>query len=1381
MIDSSETHVPITQIPISFRTTPHTHSKTHNVTAVLDTGANMAACGAEFALRYKHLRKPQRSEMSVMTGNGPLLCKYYIPIYIQHGDRQVFVRLYELASLPYDVLLGRSEMATLGYEIKKCDRAPDFVHKPSMESLEDTVQDDDYAHRISYPLEAQDEIDWDKIEIDPKLRNKIEPILKKYSDTIALHEFDVGCIKGAEFPIDLKDEDMDPIVLSEYHHSREILDEGTRQIKLLCKHGFMQKSQSPWRAPALAVKKKTGDIRLVFDWRKLNQHIPFLPYPIPNIQQLIEKFEGKKYVTSLDAKSGYWHIPMREKDIPKTAFVWDGQLYEWLVMPMGLNNAPSYFQMTMDAIFEDLDYVLVYLDDVCILSDTAEQHEEHLKEVFQRLVQYNIKLRIDKCAFGMPDTVYLGFRVNHLGSYVTKKYLEKVLSVPRPRSKKGVQRFLGLVNYLHRFIPNLHLKQENLVKLTHKNVDFEWTEVHNKEFELLKQWVKQQTFLRHPDYTKQFYVVTDASNAGIGGMLAQMDDKKRLRPVAFGSKKFNETQQKWHVSEQEIYAVIYFVEKWRHVLWDRHFVVYTDHKNLADLFNKGANFRTGKLYRWAIRLLGMHFTASYLPGSQNVFADYLSRDENGLEEDNERREKAKAGIDIKRDYEMHCTRMVVNNHLFPIINEDDLEIVQDMAQSDIKINYDQPQLITKADRSPKKIKNNTRKKAEHEVLKKQIDSREVIDTEPYTNARFPNLPFRPKSVRIAKKKKQAAWKKRKQIIQHTNNQINSDSNLTIVPVDYVKKGGNPVQLFEKIALPRRERVDRERNSRKIQEQRLDELREKIKKENIKRIEDSNTDNLVRNPILLQPEQTSIPDLYDIANLRTKKVYEKQIRDPICYAIHTFLTDNNQTFLNDLPHTILRYVHSGRYTIGQTGLLLFKCAHKEIERDNKNPYKVVIPSALRQSVLHWGHDVMHHGGRRMKSRILQHFWWPKMNNDILRFARCCTACMKRKRSRSFKGTGKMKLFSALRPFEQISVDIVGPMPITNEGYRYIVTMIDKFSRLCMLVPVMDIKTMSVVHAIDQWYAFYGAPEAILSDNGSQFTSAIYRNFAKEHNVKLKFTTAYHPECNGQIERLHRWIKERLALIAYDTGKNFMNHDDWVKYLHVIMHAYNTTSNQMTSYAPTEIIFGRNLKLPIDHALAVPTDRVRSPAEFIEYMANRRRIIVGNANAVQEQYDAIRKRQHDKKRKKAHHSLKVGDYVYYDVAQRYVGNVKKLSENYIGPWEIVEIFNDGQNFRLIDCSDGNHRITTHRNKLKFFKTSETLLMNAPTTNLRNYWIAFYERAMETGREILNLVQENAPMEIPLEEIRYQSQRQNQFRKSLLWHRICRDEGIRGYELK
>ncbi len=191
--------------------------------------------------------------------------------------------------------------------------------------------------------------------------------------------------------------------------------------------------------------------------------------------------------------------------------------------------------------------------------------------------------------------------------------------------------------------------------------------------------------------------------------------------------------------------------------------------------------------------------------------------------------------------------------------------------------------------------------------------------------------------------------------------------------------------------------------------------------------------------------------------------------------------------------------------------------------------------------------MHHGSNKITKTIRNNLgmWWPSMDRQIRKHCRCCHTCQVVKGGKKWsKRVGKMQLFPATRPFEQISTDLVGPLPKTPDVYRHLLTIQDKFTRFCMIVPVKRIRVEDVVYRLENWFCLFGPPTSILSDNEPQFTSSIYKHFMSEHGTKIKFTTAYHPQCNGQIERLHRWIKERLNLIGCDKDMSFFDgNEEW----------------------------------------------------------------------------------------------------------------------------------------------------------------------------------------------------------------------------------------------
>ena len=192
-------------------------------------------------------------------------------------------------------------------------------------------------------------------------------------------------------------------------------------------------------------------------------------------------------------------------------------VYEWCRMSFGFCNAPAMFQRVMDQIFEGLDYVVIYLDDIIVCSKNEKEHIQHLKEVFRRLEEFNIKLRLEKCRFFQNEIKYLGIIVNEHGISCDPKYVDQILQLKKPSNVKEVERFIGMVTWLGRFIPNLSKLTAKINELKGKKV-FEWTEEHDRHFEAIQRAVSNTKLLRHPDLSKKFYVQTDASDYACGAV-----------------------------------------------------------------------------------------------------------------------------------------------------------------------------------------------------------------------------------------------------------------------------------------------------------------------------------------------------------------------------------------------------------------------------------------------------------------------------------------------------------------------------------------------------------------------------------------------------------------------------------------------------------------------------------------------------------------------------------------------------------------------------------------------------------------------------------------------------------------------------------------------
>lgn len=236
------------------------------------------------------------------------------------------------------------------------------------------------------------------------------------------------------------------------------------------KDGIISKSTSIYISPAFLILKKNGDLRMVVDYRKINEATVKINYPLPSIHYYLTQLEGGVIFSQIDLKNGYYQIKIKDGDRYKTAFNILGQIYQFNRMPFGLCNAPRTFQRAMNDILSDLDYVKVFLDDILIHSKSTQEHEAHLREVIERLHQNNIGINMEKFSFGKKQVQYLGHIILKDG---IKANIEKMqqFTIPEIKSKKDIQKLTGLINWFRPFIKDLSTRLGPVYdKLSEENI-----------------------------------------------------------------------------------------------------------------------------------------------------------------------------------------------------------------------------------------------------------------------------------------------------------------------------------------------------------------------------------------------------------------------------------------------------------------------------------------------------------------------------------------------------------------------------------------------------------------------------------------------------------------------------------------------------------------------------------------------------------------------------------------------------------------------------------------------------------------------------------------------------------------------------------------------
>ena len=440
-------------------------------------------------------------------------------------------------------------------------------------------------------------------------------------------------------------EGQGPIRLRPYRIHQKDKSELDSILQELLVNKLIRPSVSPWAAPVVLVKKKSGGIRLCMDYRKLNNITKKDSFPLPRIDDVLDLLHGQKYFTTLDLASGYWQIEMDDSSKEKTAFIVDNNLYEWNRLSFGLTNAPGTFQRLMNYVLRSVigKICLVYLDDIIVFSESKKEHLTNLGCIFDLLKEADLKLGLSKCKFMCQSVQYLGHVISANGITPDPGKIELLKNFKRPTTVVEIQSFLGLASYYRRFIKNFADIAHPLIELTKKKKDkgnhnsqakkpitkqvagtdiFTWGNAEQTSFEKLRECLITPPIVAFPDFDKEFLIFTDASNYGIGAVLSQIQGEKEV-VIAYSSRHLNTAERNYSAIEREALAIVYGVKRYRHYLQDEKFEIISDHRPLQWL--ESHKDEKSRLGRWAIELSAVKYKIRYKPGKEHANADFLSR------------------------------------------------------------------------------------------------------------------------------------------------------------------------------------------------------------------------------------------------------------------------------------------------------------------------------------------------------------------------------------------------------------------------------------------------------------------------------------------------------------------------------------------------------------------------------------------------------------------------------------------------------------------------------------------------------------------------------------------------------------------------------------
>lgn len=575
--------------------------------ALLDSGANHSVIGKSgYGIIDKFKLKIDKFENKyVTTADGSkqvIVGQVDIPVCINSECR--VVNFYVVPSLNHSVILGSSFCRQFSVNIDYKTETWDIQN--CMCTIENFV-----------PVENKTDLETHKNEID-KIKQSFQEIASTDSHLGRTHKLIHSIDTGDAKPFKQKQYLMSPYMLN---HLNQELD---KMLKLK----VIEPSHGAWSSPVLLVKKANGEYRFCFDGRVLNSVTVPDRYPLPHIERILGMLRDAHFISSIDLRAAFWQIPLDEASKEKTGFTVPGRgMFRFTVTPFGLCNSAQTQQRLMDAVFgpELEPNIFCYLDDIIVVSKTFEEHVCLLETVKKRLKDANLRVNIEKCEFFKNSLRYLGYIVDGDGLRTDPDKVSAMVNYPRPKTATEMKRFVGMCSWYRRFVPHFSTLMSpinDLLKQKKKKQELEWNAAAEEAFIKIKQALVSAPVLRCADFEKPFTVQCDASDTGLGGVLTQEINGEEV-VIAFCSRAMSKAERNYCITQRELLALLFCIEKFRPYIEGTHFKVITDHYSLLWL-NK-LKEPTGKLARWSLKLQQYTFELIHRKGKFNVVPDALSR------------------------------------------------------------------------------------------------------------------------------------------------------------------------------------------------------------------------------------------------------------------------------------------------------------------------------------------------------------------------------------------------------------------------------------------------------------------------------------------------------------------------------------------------------------------------------------------------------------------------------------------------------------------------------------------------------------------------------------------------------------------------------------
>jgi hypothetical protein len=1145
---------------------------------------------------------------------------------------------------------------------------------------------------------------------DPELAALCKKVLSEFKDVFP-DKLPAGLPpgRGHELTIELRPNSKPPNRQPPRQNQKHAVFEA-KWLKDMLANGHIQPSQSEYAAPHFYVSKAdtatSGEYRAVTDFRLLNAQTVKNKYPLPRADQLFDKMAKAKYFSKIDLRTGFYQILIGLADRHKTAFVTSQGLFEYNVLPMGLCNSPGVFMALMNDTFREyLDkFVLVFLDDIIVYSDTLEEHERHLRAALQKLREKRLYAKLSKSTLCRTEVEFLGHYVGRDGLRVMEDKIEAVSRWPVPTSMRELRAFLGLSGYYRRFVRGFSEIALPLTELTRNATHqrLQWGARQQVAFVRLKGALQSTPVLALPDTSLPYVVNCDASGYAVGAVL-QQDRGEGLQPIAFLSHKMSGAETRYPVHEQELLAIITALQDWRHYLSGtaEPIRIRTDHKSLIHFQTQP--MLSGRQTRWLETLADFDYVIEYVKGEDNGVADALSR-RSDLNESGAPDERPPVFIDMKKTFELNA--IMVRSERLPLIDEiNSVRAAQRRAPaaSHLPLPQRQQEIRRLAERA---------RAIETALRIRPAEAVQLAGPRPARTAGGSIITPTQRCTADNKKGAQCGAKTAKG--QHCHVHMRSLEGLRVTAS---KVAGAGQGLLAARNFARGEHIADYTGDELIIREDGDGGSYCLKMSNRRMIDAAaiNTGygrwandprgsgggpnaEFVMNPARLTGRLRTTQAVrageeifvsygkeYWKAFGRDAKVVARPARQPRRNVIDlsevsasTFSSELADLFeaacAKDAKYAA-RLAEGDRQPTGEPDRV---GPDELITRDGRlftragGQLWVPNDAALRTRLIRECHDSAtagHLGRDKTLDQMKQRFFWSGMAARIEEYVLTCDACQKNKPSQRLTPGLLMPIAPPTRAFHTWTMDLITQLPKSKRGNDAIVVWVCKLTKLrhyAACKTAIDAPTLArlFLHTVVR---MHGMPEVIISDRDPRFTAHFWRAFWASMGTTLAMSTGYHPQTDGQTENANKTLEIMLrSVVDFDQT-------DWDDHLDGAELAINNSKSETTGFTPFFLAYGQEARMPLDLALAALTKVADNPTAAEATARWRRALQDAFGNSARQQ--KRQKKYADRDRREL--TFKVGDRVLLATENlKMIGEKKrarKFSERFIGPYRVVRVAN------------------------------------------------------------------------------------------------------------